>query len=217
MFIRMGIAFIQLTTIPLTFFRLTINVYQFTKLTKKQKTKEEKHAHQAHWHRLSADILWVARDYRRSLVCCTGPFRYHLFKLFLLLVSALSLWLLFISCACVRVWTVYYLILASSLSHRPSSDIFLAENRLEIVEIGSTFKNVSIYLYRRKCFRLNLMITSTLCRSFSSEMYKPLGAPHTNTQIIIFGYIIFNMDKTEFWKLPFIQFCRQSQAVKLID
>lgn len=50
------------------------------------------------------------------------------------------------------------------------------------------------------------LITSTLCRSFWSEIYYPLGAhAHTHTRIISLGSN-FNSNKTECWNLPFIQF-----------
>lgn len=116
----------------LSFFRL-IEFISVNKVNEEEKTKKKKsthtHSHQAHWHRLSADILWVARDYRRSLVFYRSFFRYHLFKLFLLLVSSLSQWLLFISVFFFHVWTVYYLILASSLSHRQFSGYFSAQKQ----------------------------------------------------------------------------------------
>lgn len=102
---------IALLFVPLTFFRL-INRIQFISRQRKKELLRKTHSHQAHWHRLSADILWVARD---NLVVhlLYRSFRYHRFELFLLLVSALSpLVTLVHFCVCIfSPRTVYYLIL----------------------------------------------------------------------------------------------------------
>lgn len=149
-FVRTGIAFYKFSIRSTHFlsFHKTYTVYQLTKLTKQKKTTKKNrhtrtHAHIKHIDIVYQQIFYEWREIISLFTCFTGPSVIIDSQLFLLLVSSLSpVTLVYF---CVFFSLVGLFIISSSLPlFRTASFLAfsLAQDRLEIAEIGSTFENV---------------------------------------------------------------------------